>query len=146
MKKLISCTALLLIASLAVSLAAPSSDALEAKEKAAWQSFKDKKTDDFKKLVSPNLVSVYAEGVSDLQGELDAMGKWDMKSFAISDYKVTMYGADTAISTYRVKVDGTLSGKDMSGTHNCASVWQMKNGQWQGIFHTDVKAAAPDTQ
>ena len=36
------------------------------------------------------LVAVYAEGVSDMEKELAGMQKWEMKSFAISDYKVTI--------------------------------------------------------
>jgi hypothetical protein len=33
-------------------------------------------------------------------------------------------------------------GKDNSGNFNCGSVWQMKKGQWQAIFHTDMKEEA----
>ncbi len=146
MKKLISYTLIALFASVAVSVAAPSTEALEAKEKSAWQCFKDKKSDDFKKLVSPNLVCVYADGMSNMQKELDSMSKWDMKSFVLSDYQVVMADADTAICTYKVKVDGTIGGQDMSGTHNCGSIWQMKNGEWRAIFHTDIKEmATPST-
>ena len=102
------------------------------KEKAAWQAFKDKKPDDFKKIVSANVVAVYAEGMSDMQGELAAMQKWDMKSFAISDYKVTSDGSDTAVTTYKVTVEGTLDGKDQSGTYNAASVWKKQKGRMAG--------------
>ena len=128
-----------LLATIAISMAAPTDDALMEKEKAAWQAFKDKKPDDFKKLVSANLVAVYAEGMSDMQKELADMQKWDMKSFAISDYKATSYGPDTVISTYKVAVEGTYDGKDQSGTYNAASVWKKQKGEWQAIFHTNVK-------
>lgn len=140
MKKCISFTLMILLACAAISFAADSA-ALEAKEKAAWQAFKDKKADDFKKLVSPNLVALYADGASDLQGELAGMNKWTIQSFEFSNYKVTMTDSDTAISTYDVQLNGTLDGNDMSGMHHCASIWQMKNGDWQAIFHTDMKAA-----
>src|SRR5216110_1610347 len=141
MKKYITHTMIALLATIAISIAAPTDDALMEKEKAAWQAFKDKKPDDFKKLVSANVVAVYAEGMSDMQKELADMQKWDMKSFAISDYKVTSYGSDTVISTYKVKVEGTYDGKDQSGTYNAASVWKKQKGEWQAIFHTNVKEA-----
>ena len=128
-----------LLATIAISMAAPTDDALMEKEKAAWQAFKDKKPDDFKKVVSAKLVAVYTEGMSDMQKELADMQKWDMKSFAISDYKVTSDGSDTIVSTYKVAVEGTYDGKDQSGTYNAASVWKKQNGQWQAIFHTNVK-------
>ncbi len=142
MKKYMTYAMTALFATISISIAAPpDKDAMMAKEKAAWQAFKDKKPDDFKKIVSANMVAVYAEGMSDMQKELADMQKWDMKSFAISDYKATSYGPDTVISTYKVAVEGTYDGKDQSGNYNAASVWQKKKGEWQAIFHTDMKEA-----
>jgi len=141
MKKYISSTIIALLATVAISTAATNDNALQEKENAAWQAFKDKKPDDFKKLVAANVVAVYAEGMSDMQKELADMQKWDMKSFAISDYKVTSYGSDTVISTYKVKVEGTYDAKDQSGTYNAASVWKKQKGEWQAVFHTNVKEA-----
>ena len=139
MKKYITHTMIALLATIAISTAAPTDDALMEKEKAAWQAFKDKKPDDFKKLVSANVVAVYAEGMSDMQKELADMQKWDMKSFAISDYKVTSDAPGTVVTTYKVAIEGTYDGKDQSGTYNAASVWKKQKGEWQAIFHTNVK-------
>lgn len=121
-----------------ISFAAPDNDALKAKETAAWQAFKDKKADDFKKVVGAEMMAVYDDGIADMQKEMTDMQKWDMKSFAISDYKVTMFGSDTAVSTYTVTLQGTVGGKDASGTYNSGSVWKQQNGNWQAIFHTNV--------
>ena len=143
MKKYISYTMMALLGTVALSTAASTEDVMQEKEKAAWQAFRDKKPDDFKKVVSPNLVAVYAEGMSDLQKELADMQKWDMKSFAISDYKVTSDGSDTVVTTYKVTIEGAYDGKDQTGTYNAASVWkkQKAKGEWQAIFHTNVKQA-----
>jgi ketosteroid isomerase-like protein len=142
MKKYISYTMIAFLATFAISTAATNDDALQEKEKAAWQAFKDKKADDFKKLVAANVVAVYAEGMSDMQKELADMQKWDMKSFAISDYKVVSDGPNIAVSTYTVKIEGTYDGKDQSGTYNAGSVWHKRaRGEWQAIFHTNVKQA-----
>ena len=141
MKKYITYAMTAFFATIAVSIAAPDKDAMEAKEKAAWQAFKDKKPDDFKKVVSANMMGVYAEGVSDLEKELADMQKWDMKSFAISDYKVTPAGPDACVTTYKVAIEGTYDGKDQTGTYNAASVWKKNKGGWQAIFHTNVKQA-----
>ena len=139
MKKLMSYTMIALFATIAVSIAAPNEGALMAKEKAAWQAFKDKKPDDFKKVVSADVIAVYDEGISNMQKELDDMQKWDMKSFAISDYKITSEGPNVVISTYIVKVEGTFNGKDATGTYNAGSVWQKHKGDWTAIFHTNIK-------
>ena len=139
MKKYLSYTVALLVAATSLAVASPESDALEAKEKAAWQAYKDKKGDDFKKLVSPQGVSVYSDGVYDLQKEVDGMAKVDMKSFALSDFKVTMVDANTATVTYKAKIEAKMGSEDESGAYNVGSVWIKQNGEWRNIFHTNVK-------
>src|SRR5262245_1577352 len=87
MKRYISYAMIALLLGIAGSNAAtPDKAAMEAKEKAAWQPFKDKNEADFKKVVDKDVRCVYDDGISNMQKELDAMKKWDMKSFAISDY------------------------------------------------------------
>jgi len=141
MKKLISYTLTALLATIAISVAAPDNnkEAIISKEKAAWQAFKDKKADEFKKLLSTDLVTVYADGMHNLQQELDAMSKTDMKSFDLSDFNVVFPNPKTAIITYKAKIEATSDGKDVSGTYNVGSVWHTANGQWVGVFHTDMK-------
>ena len=141
MKRHVSYMMIAFLGAVATSTAASNDDVMMEKEKAAWQAFKDKKPDDFKKVVSANLVAVYAEGTSDMQRELADMQKWDMKSFAISDFKVTSAGPGTCVTTYKVALEGTYDGKDQTGTYNAASVWKKQGGQWQAIFHTNVKQA-----
>jgi hypothetical protein len=142
MKKLITYTVTALFATIAFSMAGPNKDAMEAKEKAAWQSFKDKKADEFKKVVDKDIRCVYADGISNLQKELADMQKWDMKSFAISNYDTFSDEKDVIVSTYTVKVEGTVDGKDASGTYNSGSVWKKEGKDWLAIFHTNIKQEA----
>jgi uncharacterized protein DUF4440 len=147
MKKLITCITTALLATIAISFAAPGDkDTIISKEKAAWQAFKDKKADEFKKLLSTDLVTVYADGMHNLQQEVDSMSKTDMKSFDLSGFNVVFPNPKTAIITYKAKVEATSDGKDVSGTYNVGSVWHMAKGQWVGIFHTDMKEAPPAGQ
>ena len=144
MKKLMTYTVTALLATIAISFAAPNEkEAIISKEKAAWQAFKDKKADEFKKLLSTDLVTVYADGMHTLQQELDGMSKTDMKSFDLSDFNVVFPNKKTAIITYKAKIEATSDGKDVSGTYNVGSVWHTANGQWVGIFHTDMKVPPP---
>ena len=140
MNKYIAYVVTALIATIGISIAAPDKAAMEAKEKAAWQAFKDKKADDFKKVVDKDFMGVYAEGAADMDKELSDMKKWDMKSFAISNYKAFSDEKDIMVTTYVVKIEGTFDGKDASGTYNSGSVWKEENGAWMAIFHTNVKA------
>ena len=146
MKKLMTYTMTAFLATIAISFAAPNDkEAIISKEKAAWQAFKDKKADEFKKLLSTDLVTVYAGGMHNLQQELDGMSKTDMKSFDLSDFNVVFPNKKTAIITYKAKIEATSEGKDISGIYNAGSVWHTANGQWVGIFHTDSKVTAPPT-
>jgi hypothetical protein len=140
MKKYTSYSLIALFAIAAVAFAAPDKAAIEAKEKEAWQTFKDKNAEGFKKVVDKDIRCVYAEGPSNMDKELSDMKRWDIKSFAISDYTVFSDEKDVAVVTYTVKVEGTLDGKDMSGTYNAGSVWKQEKGKWMAIFHTNIKA------
>ena len=142
MKKLISYTMIALLTTVAVSIATPSNDEMLAKETAAWQAFKDKDADGFKKVVDQDMVGVYEDGIADMAKEMSDMQKWDMKSFTFSDFKVTAIGSDIAMTSYKVTVQGTFDGKDASGTYNAGSVWKMEKGGWMGIFHTNIREAA----
>ena len=144
MKKLTSYTVVAFFATIAISLAGtPDKAAMETKEKSAWQAFKDKNQAEFKKLVDKDVRGVYDTGVANLSKELDAMNKWDMKSFVISDYDIFSDEKDVIVSTYTVKVEGTFDGKDMSGIYNAGSVWKKEGSDWLAIFHTNIKQTAP---
>jgi hypothetical protein len=143
MHKLIAHTITILLATVAVSIAAPDKNVIMAKEKAAWQAFKDKNADDFKKVVDGDVVGIYASGISGMKEELRDMQKWDMKSFKISDFKAHSDEKDVMVTTYKVTVKGTYDGKDASGTYNAGSVWKIENGVWLAIFHTNILQEAP---
>ena len=133
-----------LLATAAVSIAGtPDKAAMEAKEKAAWQAFKDKNEAELKKLVDKDVRCVYDDGVSNMAKELAAMKKWDMKSFEISDYDIFSDEKDVIVATYTVKVEGTVDGKDVSGSYNDGSVWKKEGTNWLAIFHTNIKQVAP---
>jgi hypothetical protein len=142
MKSYLTYAVAILVATMTLATAAPDKDALMEKENAAWQAFKDKKADDFKKVVSADILGVYDNGMADMAKELSDMQKWDMKSFAISDFKITSVGKNIIMSSYVVKIEGTVAGKDASGTYNAGSVWKKEKGEWQAIFHTNVKQEA----
>jgi hypothetical protein len=141
MKKHLTYASIAFFATVAVSIAGtPDKTAMEAKEKSAWQAFKDKNADAFKKVVDKDIRCVYANRLSTgLQNELADMQKWDMKSFEFSDFNMFSDEKDVIVTTYKVKVDATADGKDMSGMYNAGSVWKLENGQWLAIFHTNIK-------
>ena len=130
-----------LLAVTAISAAAtPDKDTMMAKEKAAWQAFKDKNADEFQKLLDKDIRCVYAEGIKKLQNELDDLKTSDLKSFTISDFDMFTDEPDVVVTTYTVKVEGTINGQDVTGNYNAGSVWKAEKGKWMVIFHTNMKA------
>jgi hypothetical protein len=145
MKKQITYAIIALFVASVVSAATPDKEAIMAKVKAAWQAYKDKKSDEFKKVVDKDLRCVYAEGIQNRQKELDDMNKWDIKSFTISDFDSFTDEPDVVVVTYKVAIDGTYDGKDMSGTYNAGDVWKKEKGAWLAIFHASSKAETAAT-
>src|SRR5438067_9185756 len=85
MKKSLSYVVAVLLASITVSFGGPDKAAMEAKEKTAWQTFKDKDAAGFQKVVDKDFKGVYADGIYDMQKEMADKKRWDMKSVAIND-------------------------------------------------------------
>lgn len=143
MKKYITYAMTIFFATIALSFAPSDKGALIAKEKTAWKTFQEKKSDDFAKLLHTGFMALYSDGAYTAQHELDSMKTNDVKSVSFSDFNVAFPDADTATITYRVKMKATIKGQDVSGTYMAASVWRRQNGEWRAIFHTDVKAEKP---
>jgi len=141
MKKYFTVAVSALLATVAVSFAGPDKAAMEAKENAAWQAYKDKKADAFQKVVDKDIKCVYDVGVADMQKELSDMKTADLKSFAITDFTTFTDEPDVVVATYTVKIEGSSGGHDMTGTYNAGTVWKQEKGEWLAIFHTHTKQA-----
>ena len=141
MKQSLTYAVAVLFAGIAVSFAGPDKAAIEAKENAAWQAYKDKNADAFKKVVDKDIRCVYDVGISNMTKELDDMKTADIKSFSITNFDMFSDEKDVVVATYTVKVEGTDGGQDITGTYNAGSVWKMEGNDWLAIFHTMSKQA-----
>ena len=138
MLKLFACALIALIAIVDLANAAPDKEAIIAKEKAVWEAFRDKNVDQVKKLISTDVVAVYPDGIYNFQQRLDGMSKMTMQSFSLSDFNVVMPDANIATISYKAKVENKDGG---SSDLNCATVWNLKNGEWKAVFHSDMPAS-----
>jgi hypothetical protein len=64
----------------AFSLTSSEREAIVAAEKDAWQSIKDKKFDQFQKMLATDFRGVYASGINDADKEVAAIRTLDFKS------------------------------------------------------------------
>ena len=109
-------------------------------EKSAWDAYKSKQADAYRKLLATDYCSVYGEGIKTLDREVADMEKTDLREYSFADTKVVFPSADVAVMTYKVTMQETSAGQDASGTYNSASVWNKRGGKWLGVFHTEIKA------
>jgi len=121
------------------SKAASSQAAITDLEKSAWESYKNKQADAFRKLMSKDYYGTYAEGIKNLDEEVADMAKADLRDYSLADMKVVFPSTDVAVITYKATFQQTSEGKDMSGTYNSGSIWVKKGGKWLEIFHTEAK-------
>ena len=138
--KYLTCVLTIFFAAVIISLADDKATVM-ANEKAAWQAFKDKNAEAFQKVVDKDLRAVSEEGIGNMATELADMKRWDLKSFAFSDFDSFSDEADVIVCTYKVTLQGTVDGKDISGDYHCGSVWKKEGSNWLGIFHSSAKAA-----
>jgi hypothetical protein len=109
-------------------------------EKSAWEAYKNKQADAFKKLLSKDYYGVYAEGIKNLDREVADMANTDLREYSLADMKVDFPSTDVVVITYKTTIQQTSEGKDMSGRYNSGSIWVKKGGKWLEVFHTEVKA------
>jgi hypothetical protein len=114
--------------------------AITDSEKSAWESYKNKQADAFKKLMSHDYCGAYADALKTLDMEVADMAKTDLRDYSLADMKVVFPSTDVAMITYKTTIQQTSEGKDMSGTYNSASIWVKKGGKWLEVFHAEVKA------
>jgi len=139
MKKILALTVTTLFALSTIAFAADK-DAIVAAEKVAWQSIKDKKFDQFQKMLTSDFRGVYASGINKADAEAAEVRTVEFKSYTLGEIDVVFINKDTAMTTYSVTIEGTEGSKDISGKANAASLWKKEGNDWRIAFHTDMKA------
>jgi ketosteroid isomerase-like protein len=114
--------------------------ALIDRETALWEIVKNKQVDAFRKYYADNFSAVYSDGVKDINQEVEGVRNVDLKSYSLTDTKVVFPNKDTAVLTYKVTVQGSFKGQDISGAYYASSVWVNQGGKWLAILHTEAKA------
>lgn len=116
--------------------------ALAAKEKELWEAWKNKKTAPFEKYLSADAVMVSDTGVetkTELLKDIAAM-PCEIKGYELSDFKVTMIDANSAILTFKATQDYTCHGVAGPSPIYGSSVYVKRGGQWLNIFHQETPA------
>jgi ketosteroid isomerase-like protein len=68
--------------------------------------------------------------------------KCEVKSFSLSEGRVTPVGADAAVFTYKAIADGTCEGKPIPSPVTAASVFVRSGDTWKAVYHNEVAIMA----
>ena len=120
--------------------AMPSEADLTAKEKAAWDAFKRKDADAFKKLLASEYIEVLDSGTHDTASSLEGMKDFELSDVSFSDWKMTTIDKDAVMLTYSVTVKGSYKGQAVpAGPYREASAYVNRNGEWLAIYYQETR-------
>jgi len=112
---------------------------LSAAETKLWEAWKNKDAKPFKANLSADSVMIGENGVAgknDIVREMAAM-PCEVKSFQLSDWKLTMLNSSTALITYKGTAEGTCAGTPIPPAW-ASSVWVNRRGKWLAAFHQET--------
>ena len=113
---------------------------LSATETKLWEGWKNKDGKPFQASLSADSVMIGSGGIS---GKVDSIKEitsaaCDVKSYSLSDWKLTMIDADAALLTYKGTQDGTCGGVTLPAAVWASSVWIKRGGRWQNFSHQET--------
>lgn len=120
--------------------AAPSADELLAMENKAWEAWKNKDTKYFEGLMADNFVG-FEMGKRRTRAEMIKMiseHPCDIKSFSVSQPRVTSVSNDVVVVTYKGSTDGTCAGEKAPANVTAASVYVRSGNTWKAAYHGEV--------
>jgi hypothetical protein len=117
---------------------------LQANETAMWNAWKNKDSKVFNAMLTADSIMIGGQGTAgkkDVAGAMSAM-PCEVKSFTLSDWKVTMADSDAALLTYKGVADGTCAGKPIPNVW-ASSLWVNRKGKWMAFSHQETNVEGP---
>jgi hypothetical protein len=114
---------------------------LIATEKKLWEAWKNKDVKPFKANLSADSVMVGENGVSGKDDAIKELGNTPcvVKSYELSDFKVTFLNSGAALLTYKGTADGTCAGTAIPTVWS-SSVYVNRGGRWLAVAHQETPA------
>ncbi|HXT64413.1 MAG TPA: nuclear transport factor 2 family protein [Pyrinomonadaceae bacterium] len=112
---------------------------LSANETALWTAWKNKDSKPFQNWLASDGVMIGEQGVGAKADVVQMMSQMpcEVKSFALSDWKLAMVDADAAVITYKGVADGTCAGQTIP-TVWASSLWVNRKGRWMAFSHQET--------
>jgi hypothetical protein len=114
---------------------------LSTAEKKLWDAFKNKDPKPFKSGLAADAFALSENGIEKKEDTVKMIptAPCEIKSYELSDWKLTMINSSTALVTYKGKTDGTCAGQPIP-TAWCSTLYVNRSGKWLALFHTETTA------
>jgi Domain of unknown function (DUF4440) len=115
-------------------------------EKSAYQAWKSKDAKFWGKFLWDNFVGWGSFGKLDkASATMEYTGTdCEIKSYALSEERVSPRGKQAALITYKATVDGTCGGQKIPANSWAAGVYVRDGGQWKAAFHAQAAVVNPE--
>jgi hypothetical protein len=119
--------------------------ALVNTERSLWEAWKNKDSATFEKTLDPSAVTMGSTGLMDRTASIKdiAGSNCQVRSYTLTDTKLTQIDKDTALLTYKANQDATCDGKKAPSLVNVSTIYEKHGDKWQPIFHQE--SPVPDT-
>jgi hypothetical protein len=115
-----------------------------AKEKAIWDTIKNKDYEAFGSMLAEDQVEVSSEAVFDKAGSIASVKEFEPSELTFSDWKFLSIDKDAFVVIYTVNMKGKFKGKEFPAeTARCSSAWVNRNGKWLAIYHQESPVRPP---
>jgi hypothetical protein len=117
-----------------------------AKEKAIWDTIKNKDYEAFGNMLADSLVEVLPDAIHDKAGSIAGVKEFEPTEVTFSDWKYLPIDKDAVILVYQVDVKGKSKGKEFPPVSaRSSSAWVNRNGQWLATFHQECEVSIAST-
>ena len=117
-----------------------------AKEKAIWDTIKQKDYAAFADMLAEDQLEVATDGVHDKAGSVAGVKQFEPSEVNFSDWKFLPIGKDGFVVAYTAASKGKYQGKEFPLTSmRCSSAWVRRNNKWLAVYHQEcpLKKAPP---
>ena len=115
---------------------------LIATEKKLWEAWKNKDPKPLKATLAADSIMVGESGVADKAHAIEAVTSMDcnVKSFSLSDFRLSMPASNVALLSYKGTADGTCAGTALPPVVWASSVYVNRGGKWYAYSHQESNA------
>lgn len=118
-----------------------------AKEKAIWETIRNKDYETFANMLADDQLEVAADGVHDKAASIANVKQFEPTEISFADWKFLPIDKDAVVLAYTVTTKGKYKGKEFpSESVRASSAWVNRGGKWLAMFHQECpvsKASAP---